>query len=68
MNVARVSMAHVDPCDAAEFFKNITEASIRYKMMKDYEIPVTIMMDLKGPEIRTGKIDTVKFIGSVFPL
>ena len=61
MNVARINMAHIDPCNMRDPFRNVIEANNQYIVMEDFDIPISIMMDLKGPEIRTGKIDSVKF-------
>ncbi|KAK6644439.1 hypothetical protein RUM43_000706 [Polyplax serrata] len=63
MNVARISMAHINQCNMVETFRNVLEASNRNTTLKDYNIPITVMMDLKGPEIRTGRIDPSRIKG-----
>lgn len=59
MNIARINMAHADPCDRSAPIKNVLEACNRHRSMFGYNSSVAVMMDLKGPQIRTGKIDPV---------
>ena len=50
MNVARLNMSH----GTLEWHRDMIEKVRRAS--KDLNIPVAIMIDLKGPEIRTGKL------------
>lgn len=59
MNIARVSMAHIDKCNKQTHFQNVIEAVNQYSKPVDFAVPVSTMMDLKGPEIRTGKVKAV---------
>lgn len=66
MNVARFNMAH---CDYEIDQKRIETVK---KVREDLKIPLAIMVDIKGPEVRTGKVpepihvnkdDTIIFTG-----
>lgn len=61
MNAARIAMSEMEGCSTTDFIRNIIEAGNRFRTALDYEIPLTILMDLKGPEIKTGKIDKVMY-------
>ena len=50
MNVARLNFSHGDHSEHGERIKNIKE------IRKELGIPVAIMLDTKGPEIRTGEL------------
>ncbi len=51
VDVMRLNMAHATPQWVAEIMKNIREASW------DVGRSAGVMMDVKGPEIRTGRVD-----------
>ena len=52
MNVVRFNMAHSDYEEG-----NKTMALVK-KVRDDLKVPLAIMVDIKGPEIRTGKVDS----------
>ena len=51
MNVVRFNMAHVDHEEAARRMQLVK------KVRSDLNVPLAIMIDIKGPEIRTGQVD-----------
>ncbi|KAL0271148.1 UNVERIFIED_CONTAM: hypothetical protein PYX00_008337 [Menopon gallinae] len=61
MNIGRVNMSHIDRCSKRNHFQNIIEAGNRYGLEMDFSVPFGTMMDLKGPEIRTGMLQTVNY-------
>ena len=52
MNVVRFNMAHTDYETG-----DIRMATVK-KVREDLNIPLAIMVDIKGPEVRTGKVET----------
>ncbi|MDO3681441.1 pyruvate kinase [Paenibacillus ehimensis] len=50
MNVARLNFAHGEPAEHSSRIANIRQAG------KELNRPIAIMIDIKGPEIRTGKL------------
>jgi pyruvate kinase len=60
MDIARINMAHADHKDNAELIDNLKQA-----LNKRPDRNVAIMIDTKGPEIRTGFLrdnDPVDFV------
>jgi len=51
MNVARINFSHGDYHDQAEKVENIK------KVREELGLPVALLLDTKGPEIRTGKFE-----------
>ncbi|KAK6624638.1 hypothetical protein RUM44_011497 [Polyplax serrata] len=56
MNIARINMAYGDRCCQLNAIRNFKQAVKNYCGRIGMKIPVGLMMDLKGPEIRTGRI------------
>jgi pyruvate kinase len=54
MNVARLNFSHGSHAEHAQRIKRVKE------MRKELGIPVAIMLDTKGPEIRTGELSNGK--------
>ena len=52
LNVARINFSHGNYEENAQKIENIKQAR------KELDIPVALMLDTKGPEIRTGKLKT----------
>ena len=52
MNVARFNMAHTDYETGAKRMATVK------KVREDLNIPLATMVDIKGPEVRTGRVDT----------
>lgn len=51
MNVARLNFSHGSFADQEEYYNKIKQAS------KETDLPVAILLDTQGPEIRTGKLN-----------
>ena len=51
MNVVRFNMAHGDYKTAQE------RMDLVKKVREDLQVPLAIMVDIKGPEVRTGQVD-----------
>lgn len=56
MNIARINMAYGDRCCQLNAIRNVKLAIKNYNARVGFKIPVGLLMDLKGPEIRTGRI------------
>jgi pyruvate kinase len=56
MNVARINMSHGDHAEAERIFNNVREAA------NELETPIAIMIDLQGPKIRLGPLETDDYI------
>lgn len=56
MNIARINMAYGDRCCQLNAIQNFKTAVKNFSGKIGFKIPVGLMMDLKGPEIRTGRI------------
>ena len=52
LNVARINFSHGNYEENAQKIENIKQAR------KELDVPVALMLDTKGPEIRTGKLKT----------
>ena len=51
MNVARLNMAHGD------YDITLKRINLIKQVREDLKVPLGIMIDIKGPEVRTGKVD-----------
>ena len=56
MSVARLNMSHGTHEDHEKSIENIRTAAERYKRRTNYNAPVAVAVDLRGQEIRIGKI------------
>ena len=56
MNVARINFSH------GELEEHVAKINKIKKIRKKLDIPVAILLDTKGPEIRTGKLETAPAI------
>lgn len=56
MNVARINMSYGDRCCQLNAIHNFKLAADNFIQKIGMYVPIGLMMDLKGPEIRTGRI------------
>ena len=54
MNVARINFSHGNIEDQKKFIDAVKQAR------EELQVPVSLMLDTKGPEIRTGKFENDK--------
>ncbi|KAL0279669.1 UNVERIFIED_CONTAM: hypothetical protein PYX00_001174 [Menopon gallinae] len=56
MNIARINLAYGDRCTHLATISNLREAEKRFHARTGFRNPLTVMLDLKGSGISTGKI------------
>jgi pyruvate kinase len=52
LNVARINFSH------GGYEENATKIATIKKVREELDVPVALMLDTKGPEIRTGKLES----------
>ena len=67
MNVARINVSHGTQAEHAELIRNVREAAKMFETESGFDPCVAIAVDTKGPEIRTGYLESMaKAIQSPF--
>ena len=67
MNIARLNISHGTHREHEEMIRNVRQASKMFERESGFDPCIAIAIDTKGPEIRTGYLEGLFNLNSLWP-